>query len=179
MKRSIKLAVLAGVAAVLLSGTMNVFAQRGGGDPAQARERQLVTIRERLEVASDDEWKIIQPRIEKVLDARTALTPLNPSPNQFGRGGGRGRGGQGGAADPGNGGGRRGGFGNQTPNPVVEALTRAVESNASSDELKQKLAKWREERKAKEADLAKAQDDLKKVLSVKQEAIAMTIGLMQ
>ena len=47
------------------------------------------------------------------------------------------------------------------------------------DELKAKLTKFREARKDKEAKLAKAQEDLKKVLSVKQEAAAVLMGLLQ
>ena len=45
--------------------------------------------------------------------------------------------------------------------------------------MKAKLTKFREARKDKEAKLAKAQEDLKKVLSVKQEAAAVLMGLLQ
>ena len=58
-------------------------------------------------------------------------------------------------------------------------MQKAIDSNASKDELKAKLAKYREARKDKEAKLAKAQEDLKKVLSVKQEAAAVLMGLLQ
>jgi hypothetical protein len=40
------------------------------------------------------------------------------------------------------------------------------------------VAKYREARKAKEAALTKAQDDLKKVLSVRQEAILVNNGML-
>ena len=65
------------------------------------------------------------------------------------------------------------------PSPEAEELQKAIESNASKDELKAKLTKFREARKDKEAKLAKAQEDLKKVLSVKQEAAAVLNGLLQ
>src|SRR6266516_4402810 len=71
------------------------------------------------------------------------------------------------------------GFGGGEPSPEAEELQKAIDSNASKDELKAKLTKFREARKDKEAKLAKAQEDLKKVLSVKQEAAAVLNGLLQ
>ena len=61
----------------------------------------------------------------------------------------------------------------------LEALQKAVESKAPADELKAKLAKLREARKEKEAALEKAQEDLRKVLSVRQEAAAVLAGLLK
>jgi hypothetical protein len=81
-----------------------------------------------------------------------------------------------------NGGGDQGGrrsFGGGTPSPEVESLQKAIEAKAPADELKAKLAKVREARKLKEANLAKAQDELRKVLSVRQEASAVLMGLLQ
>ena len=43
--------------------------QRGNFDPAQARERYLAQIKEQLG-ASDEEWKALQPKVEKVLTAQ-------------------------------------------------------------------------------------------------------------
>jgi Spy/CpxP family protein refolding chaperone len=80
--------------------------------------------------------------------------------------------------DDGDRGGRRRDFGPQ-PSPEAEALQKAIESKASNEELKAKLAKFREARKAKEATLAKVQEDLRKVLTVRQEAAAVTMGLLQ
>jgi len=40
------------------------------------------------------------------------------------------------------------------------------------------MEKYRAARKAKEATLEKAQADLKQVLSVKQEAVALSLGLL-
>jgi hypothetical protein len=50
---------------------------------------------------------------------------------------------------------------------------------ASADEIKGKLAKFREARKTKEANLEKAQDELRKVLSARQEASAVLTGLLK
>ena len=72
---------------------------------------------------------------------------------------------------------RRNPFGGE-PMPEQEALQKAIDAKAPADEIKSKLAKYREARKVKEANLAKAQDDLRKVLSVRQEAIASVSGLL-
>jgi len=70
-----------------------------------------------------------------------------------------------------------GGMGGQQ-NPEVEALQRAVDGKASASELKAAIAKCNEARKAKQADLEKAQAELRKVLTVRQEALATLNGLL-
>jgi hypothetical protein len=124
-----------------------------------------------LEISDDAEWKAIQPLIQKVTDARMAMAAYSG----FGRGGmmfGRGRGGPDNA--PSDQGSRRG-FGG-APNPDVEALQKAIDGKASNAEMKAAIAKFQEGRKAKMAELEKAQADLRKVLSVRQEAVATMNG---
>ena len=182
MKKMNQMLALAGVAAALGLGAGNMPAQgRGNFDPAQFRQRQMERLKENLEVTSDAEWKIISERIEKVLDAQRETRVAGFG--GFGRGGGPRRGG----ADNGgggNGGGGAGGGGNRpnpfaAENPNLDALQKAVDGKASSDELKSKMTKLRESLKEKEANLSKAQDDLRKVLSVRQEAIAVLAGLLK
>jgi hypothetical protein len=179
------LAAAAGCA-LLMSLAGNISAQeqrpnRGNFDPEQFRQRMMERYREALEVKGDDEWKVIAPRIEKVSEARREVGTGFGGPGGFGRGGGR-RGGdgndQGGAGGGAGGGGNRARFGGE-PNPDAEALQKAIEAKAPADEIKAKLAKYRESRKAKEAKLAQAQDELRKVLSVRQEASAVLAGLLQ
>jgi hypothetical protein len=62
--------------------------------------------------------------------------------------------------------------------PELQALLKAVEDKASQGELKGLLTKFNDALKAKEAELEKAQAELRKVLTVRQEAIATTIGLL-
>lgn len=177
MKRLVKSVVLGGIAAVLLGGATPSFAQqerpdRGNFDPEQARQRMMERYKEQLEVKDEAEWKIIQERIEKVTAARREV-----GTGAFGMAfGGRRGGGGGGGGGAGGGGGFRGGG---ERSPEAEALQKAIESKASADEIKQKLAKLREARKEKEAKLEKAQEDLRKVLSVKQEASAVLAGLLK
>lgn len=142
----------------------------GGGnwDPAQMRQRMEERMREQFAVKDDAEWKLISERIEKVSAVRREM-------------GGRGgmmmmMGGRGGG--PGGQGGGRGGAGGEV-NPEQDALQKAIESNAPADEIKAKLAKYRASQKEKEAKLTKAQDELRQVLSVKQEGTAVLMGLLK
>ena len=175
MKTLNRILALAGVTTLLAIGT--AVAQdrpgRGNFDPEQMRARMMENYREKLEVKEDAEWKLIEGRITKVTDARREM------------GGGRGFGGPGGP------GGRRGGgeggdqcadrrrsfFGE--PSPEADALQKALEAKAPADEIKTKLAKYRESQKVKQANLDKAQAELRQVLSVKQEANAVLMGLVQ
>ena len=174
MMRPLLLAV--GIAA-LLAGAGNVMAQGDGGgqrggnfDPAQFQQQMMDRFKERLEMTNDEEWVAVQGLIQKVMDTRRATF------SGMGFGGGR-RNSGGGGDNAGRGGGR-GGF-NATPSPEAEDLQKALDAKASPDVLKAKMAKLRDARKAKEAALAKAQDDLRKVLTVRQEATAVSMGLLQ
>ena len=175
--------VAVGACAALCLGTSNASAQnnnnnnngpqgrRGPPTPEQMQEfqqRRMERYKESLEITDDSEWKAIQPLVQKVMDARMAMAPYAG----FGRGfGGFGRGGGG----PGG----RGGFGGGGPsNPDVEALQKAIDSKASNSEMKAAIAKFQAARKAKMADLEKAQSDLRSVLTVRQEAIATNEGLL-
>lgn len=77
--------------------------------------------------------------------------------------------------------GRPGGMGgfNREANPEMEALHKAIQDHASNAELKDKLAALRASRAKKEVELEKAQDELRAVLSTRQEAIAVTLGLLK
>src|ERR1017187_5382035 len=152
--------------AALVAGAGNVIAQDTGGgggrggnfDPAQFQQQMMDRFKERLEMTNDDEWVAVKGLIQKVMDTRRATM------SGMGFGGRR------------NGG--RGGF-NAPPNPEAEDLQKALDAKASPDELKSKMAKLRDSRKSKEVALTKAQEDLRKVLTVRQEATAVSMGLLQ
>ena len=148
-------------------------------DPEQMRQRMMDRYREQMEVKDDAEWKVISERIEKVTKARReAGSGGGGGFAGFGRGGPGGPPAAGAPGGGGGGGGRRGGFGAE-PLPEFEALQKAIEGKASNDELKTKLAKLRDARKDKEAKLEKEQDDLRKILSVRQEAAAVVAGILK
>jgi hypothetical protein len=180
MKRMTQMLAIAGVACVASFGSNKAFAQQdngGGGrrgfDPARIQEfqqRRMDRLKEELEV-KDDEWTALQPLIQKVMDAQRAVF----ADRMGGFRGGRGGGDNNNSGD--NGGRRRGGFGGE-PSPAAEALQKAIESKASNSEMKAALAKYQESRKAKQTDLETAQANLRKVLSIRQEAILTAQGLL-
>jgi hypothetical protein len=180
MKRMTQMLAIAGVACVASFGSTKAFAQddnggrRRGFDPARMQEfqqRMMDDLKTELEV-KDEEWSALQPLIQKVMDARRAVD--SERIRGFFRGG-RNSGDNNGGGD--NSSRRRGGFGGE-PSPEAEALQKAIEGKASNSEMKAALAKYQEARKAKQAELETAQGNLKKVLSVRQEAILTSRGLL-
>src|SRR5690242_12915708 len=82
MKTATRLALLGTLAASLVLVPTTLTAQnqgrgnrqnRGNFDPAQFQQRMMERYREQLEVKNDDEWKVLESRIQKVLDARREL----------------------------------------------------------------------------------------------------------
>jgi len=137
------------------------------------QRRMNEMFRERLEVTDDAEWKIIEERLGRVTQARMAVMAEAVGMMGMGNMGfGRGRGGEG----PGGGRGFAGMFGQ--PSAESQALQQAIDAKAPASEIKAKLAKLQELRKQKQADLVKAQDDLRKLLTPRQEAIAALMGLL-
>jgi hypothetical protein len=163
---------------MLALGTNTVVAQ-GRGDPAQFRQRMMDDLKEALEVKDDAEWTALEPKISKVFDARRDV--MAATMRGFGRGGrNRQRGGggddQGANADqqrrP-----RNNMFGGE-PSAAVTALQKAVDDKAPTAEIKAKLKVVQDEAKAKETVLVAAQEDLRAVLTPRQEAIATLHGLL-
>ena len=148
---------------------------RGGfGDPAQFQQMRMERYRQDLEVKDDTEWKAIEPLITKVMDAqRDAFSGMGRG--MFGR---TSRGGRGGGNEGDQNGNRRQRFGPE-PSAADQALEKAIDDNAPKDQLKAAMAKVRAEKKDREAKLVAAQEELKKVLSTKQEAVALSVGLVQ
>jgi len=132
---------------------------RGNFDPAEMRARMMERYQEQLGF-SDAEFKAIQPLIEDVQTKQRDARGGRGGMMFGGRGGPGGRGGRG---------------GNQDADPELEALQSAIESGSN---IEAKLAAFRAARDKKEADLKKAQDTLKSVLTVKQEAQAVLMGII-
>jgi hypothetical protein len=205
-KPMLKLTLTALAAGACLLGAVTALRAQDGPppgnfDPAQMRQRMMERLRNQLEVKDEAEWKLLAERIQKVMEARRALggpggpggpggfgmmgpggppprpDGAAPGPNGAPPGGPDQPNGPDGAAGPGGPGGP--GMFNRPPSPEIEALRKALEANASSTELKTKLADVRTARQQKEAALAAAQDELKQVLSVRQEAVAVVFGLVK
>ncbi|MEN9574683.1 MAG: hypothetical protein RL514_2538 [Verrucomicrobiota bacterium] len=171
-------AALVAVGGLTSTATAQEQKSRGGFNPEEMRARMTERTRELLDVKNEDEWKLIFARIEKVTEAQREVRGLNGDMRLLFS---RSTGDQPAAAPGGDTGGRTrgpGGFGG-TPNPDSEALSKAVTTKAPTDELKQRLAKVRDARKAAEAKYDKAADDLRQVLTVRQEATLVAVGLLK
>ncbi len=182
------LLTVCGVAALMLSAG-SIYAQPGGGgggfggfggggggggfgggrnfDPAQMQQRIMDGIRQQLNFTNDTEWSAVQPLVQKVVDARMAEGMGGGMGALFGRGGRGGRGG-----------GMGGMFGQQQANPDRDALQQALDDNAPKAQVKALLDKYEASQKTKQAALVAAQADLRKVLTVQQEAQATLLGLL-
>jgi hypothetical protein len=194
MSPVLRLLSVAGLAAVLLTPASSALAQgqgqgnrdrgdrpgqgeRGNWDPEQMRQRMMERYRDQLGVENDTEWKLIETRLTKVTEARRNLGAgaTGRAAGAFGRG----PGGPGAAGRPTTDGQARP---NRNPfaanNPELEELQQAIASEAGADQIKAKLIKYREAQKSREAALAKAQTELKEVLSLRQEAQAVVMGLL-
>lgn len=177
MNRTTKSVMLTAGLAALLAGPATVLAQPGPGgpgggnfDPAAMRQRMMDRTKEALEVTSDDEWKVLEPRVQKVMEARMGIG--------FGGRGMFGRGPRGGGNNPpGDQAQQRPRFG-PPPSAEEEALQKAIDAKATNGEIKAALAKFVESRKAKQGELEQAQAELRKLLTPRQEAIATMRGLL-
>jgi Spy/CpxP family protein refolding chaperone len=150
----------------------------GGGfgrmDPAQFRQMMNDRMKE-LMGANDEEWKALQPRIEKVQQLSRDASNFGGMGllMDFGQGGGgRGRG----FGGPGGGGADR------QPSAAQQKNTELVEvvknKTSSPEQLKEKLAAAKAARAQAKAELTKAQEELRELLTVRQEAVLTAIGTL-
>ncbi|MEI6351443.1 MAG: hypothetical protein WCP06_10095 [Verrucomicrobiota bacterium] len=181
-------AITAAIAATLLFNTSRGWTQdapppqpsaapaaevkSGPGAPSGDRMKQFrQRMAERLKTAlkaSDEEWSVIQPLLEKMYAKQREVGGA-----RFGFGGRRGGGGPGGE-ERGN---RPSMFGGT---PQADALEIALKSESTSPaEIKAKLDALREARKKATAQLDQAREDLRKVLTQRQEATLVLIGILQ
>jgi hypothetical protein len=156
-------------------------------DPQQFRQQMQDRMREAMG-ATPDEWALLQPKIEKIQQLQRAAsagrggmallygnrnntTDPNATP-----GGGRGNRGNRGAGGTGT-------TGNDPPSPVAtkaqELQTTLQNKDTPPDELKQKLSELRQARTKAKADLGKAQEELREIVTVRQESVLVTIGILE
>lgn len=139
----------------------NAGGPRGGG-PGGGQARMQEMLRERLQV-TEEEWGVLQPKIDKVMEAQRGTRGAGFG----GRGFGRGPGGPG---------------GNQPQSPVAKAsqeLSDALQQeNTSEEEINKRLAALREARAAAETELKAAREDLRSLLTPRQEAALVVIGML-
>jgi len=125
----------------------------------QFRQKMNEFLKASLKV-SDDEWGIIQPLLEKV-QTKQRDSLMGRFSFMAGRRGGGDRGGR-------------------PTAPEIDALKGALESESSSPaDIKSKLEAVREARKKSEGELTQAREDLRKVLTQRQEATLVMVGVLE
>jgi hypothetical protein len=138
-------------------------------DPQQMQQmmqqRIMENFRQQLGVTNDEEWTVIQDRLQKVLKLKMDAM-FSGGAGMFG--GMRRNGGQG----------FRGFQGMSQPDPSADSLRNALDNSAPNAQVKAALDKLRDSRKQKAAELSKAQEDLRSVLTVRQEATLVLGGML-
>ena len=140
-------------------------------DPEQMRQRMMERMKETLG-ATDEEWKALSPKLEKVM---TAQREARFGGMGFGPGGGRGPFGGGPGGPPGS---------QDTANlsPLAKATndlrTTLDDKSASAEDIGKKLTALRQAREKAREDLAKAQKDLRELLTQRQEATLVMMGTL-
>lgn len=126
----------------------------------EAATRSLDRLRDQLAVEDDGEWAVILERIKRVNEARDGLW----------------RGGSGGKSGPIAT--KKGDRSSRSANPEQDSLRYAVRDNLPDAEVKARLARARHLHGLAEARLQQAQVELRAVLTIRQEAIAVLAGLL-
>jgi len=121
------------------------------------RSLALSTIRQQL-ASSDEEWAIIQVKLQRVVVAMS-----DAEQDQFGRLTGR--------------------FIGGTNNSPMEAARKDLaaalkDPNISQERLHIVVGNWRREHEKAKAELEAARADLTRVLTLRQEAVLLTIGVL-
>jgi hypothetical protein len=171
------------VAACLFAGSLQAWAQPtddGGkpsvGDKPKAKAKMLERYRVKFEVKDDAEWNIIQERIENVLRAQRELqSALNLTQQKNHSSSGK----SSGDATKGN---KHNGQVRASDEPSesdVRTLQQLVETRAPAQQVKPQLARVRDMLRAKQEKVANAREELRAVLSSRQEAIAVLNGLLR
>lgn len=126
-----------------------------------AQSRAAAKLREQLEVADDAEWDVIAGRIANVIQLRgalagagsirstTAVDKIKPSAK-----------------------------GDRSAQLEQDALRSALRDKMPDAEIRARLARAHDVRRQNEAKLTKAQEDLRAILTVRQEAVAVVAGLL-
>jgi len=172
----------------------------GGGPPGfgQMQQRFADRMKDLLGV-SDDQWTAIAPTIDQIRRLQHDISGGGPGAMGFGPGGPGGPGGQnaqgpdgqqGGPQDGPPGGGPPGGFGGGPNGPPTDQQRSDVQqkqadllalvrnSDSSKDDILAKVAALRDARSQAQADLVKAQATLRSILTLRQEAAMVAVGIL-
>lgn len=138
---------------------------RGRWDPARMRQRRLERMKDVLQ-AGDAEWKALAPRIEQVMTLSDELRGRDAMRLVYSR--------------------RRRSGGGGEPEAPKSAVGKAMvdlhktmeNAKATPEAIKTKLTALREAREQAKAKLAKAQAELRQLLTQRQEAQLVLMGTL-
>jgi predicted RNase H-like nuclease (RuvC/YqgF family) len=134
---------------------------QGNRDPGQFRQRMMERIRETLK-ATDEEWKVLEPKIEKVqslqMQLRSGMRMFAPRAGQAQDG--------------------------EQPTSDVEKkgseLKKLLDDPATKPEaVKTALKALRDAREKTKGDLTEAQKDLRGVVNLRQESYLVLVGMLE
>jgi hypothetical protein len=145
-------------------------------DPEQMRQMMEQRMKEILG-ATDEEWKVLGPRVMKVQELSRQTAGGGPGMMMmFGRGMRRGPGGPGGNRPGGPMGTNR--ELTETEKVQEQLQTLLEDTTTAPDKIKEQLTKLRAAREKDKAELAKAQKSLREVLTLRQEATLVLMGML-
>lgn len=152
-------------------------AQGGGFDPTQIRQTLSDRMKEALG-ASDDEWKVIGPKVEKVQalqqDTASGAGGMMSMMRRLQGGGGGGR------ANQPNIGAIFGGNANSDVQLKTADLDKALDNPATTEnEIRIKLTAVREAREKAKVALAQSRKELIELLTQRQEAVLFQMGILE
>ncbi len=140
------------------------------GNPEQMRQMMAERLKGLLEF-NDDEWSVIGPKVTKVLDL-SMESRGNPGMMLMGRPG----------TPPGGNTGRRGRVA-MPDSPVAKAMeelqTLLAKKDVSSEDIKAQIVKLRKAKDKAKQEMSSAQKELRELLSVKQEATLIAMGVLE
>jgi hypothetical protein len=139
-------------------------AQNQGGFQGRNQQRQMSNLQQLLN-ATDDEWAVLGPRIQRVLDLSNDFNQAaNNPPSQF----------------------RNQGAPQQQPTPTAPVAAALADlrnllqdPNSPDSSVREKLTAYRQARAKVAADLAGARIDLLNVLTLRQESILLTMLIVE
>ncbi|MBN2128435.1 MAG: hypothetical protein JW741_03025 [Sedimentisphaerales bacterium] len=153
----------------------------GGFDPARMREMMSQRLQQQLG-ASDDEWKVMGPRVMKVMELNRDASGGGMG-RMFMRGRPGQRGGQGDRQRPGQGDRQRPERPQGREQSAVESAADQLQTtleneSASPDDIKKQLTTLRGAREKAKQELAKAQLELRQICTLRQEAELVLMGML-
>jgi hypothetical protein len=178
--KTTRLMIICGIAAGLVAGTVGAYAQTNTINTPNgpinivdtARQRYMQHVRDGLGLTNDADWNAIEPLVEQVFEAQRDLSPgggLGFGPTIHRRANGTNN-----VAMAPNG--RRVRLG--LADPAADALQNDLDNGVPADQIKADLEAYRSSQKAKRAKLAAAQESLRQVLTIQQEAQAVLLKVL-